>query len=474
MDQVVVLPKLVNSAWNSSPDLRRGQQGPGLVPGAVREDTGEGDTGQHALVALDRRPLEAVLLEHAGADEPGPARAVVVVGPQFHAPLVSLGILHRLEQVGPTAVGIEYFVGIELAVVVDVRQAPGLVQVVGQRERIALDFAFQAQASAEKLRGARADRSQLGLVERGRVSPGGGQYGALEGGARRRIFLVLQYRLDQQVVHGARIEDQAGGEGVLSLQVLCVPSPGAHGLAGTVQVLDVAVALFVDDGQTRAQCVAHQRARDHAAEAPLVEVAEAGGGLALEFVGRFVGDDADRSDAGGGAEQRGLGTLDDLDAIDVEQFHSGAPGARDVDAVLVDGHPGLTLRAAGVGGDAADDEGGIVGALLLHHQAGHEGGQPVEALDAQALEKVLVVGGDRQRHIGGGLRPFLCGDDHLLQQILCGGRKAEGGADGGGEECSGKGAFHGDRASRSMRGCSDSSLEHLPNYDRAVGSVVVT
>jgi hypothetical protein len=91
-----------------------------------------------------------------------------------------------------------------------------------------------------------------------------------------------------------------------------------------------------------------------------VAAVEAAGGQlrdeALLGSGR-VRDDADRAADGVAAEQRALRTLQDLDAVDVQQALVRADGARQVHAVDVHADAGIEIEREVVLADAADRRG---------------------------------------------------------------------------------------------------------------------
>ena len=166
-------------------------------------------------------------------------------------------------------------------------------------------------------------------------------------------------------------------------------------------------------------------------EAEVTAVQAAGRDLRRELllVARRVGDDADRATFGVGAEQGALRTLEDFDAVHIQQVLVGTDGAGQVDAVQVHADGGIEVEGEIVLADAAD-RGGEHRAVAGEGRAGIQvdaRGQITEGIDAGQIALLQGVGGERRdgnRHRLHVLGAALGGDDHLLQGARVIGRGA--------------------------------------------------
>ena len=100
---------------------------------------------------------------------------------------------------------------------------------------------------------------------------------------------------------------------------------------------------------------------------------------------RAGGDDADRANGAGGAEQGRLRALDDLDPFQIVDRLIRPARTRYVGAVVIERHARRLLRRSAVRRDAADDDAGVVRALLLDVKTRDVVGELVEIANAEFL-----------------------------------------------------------------------------------------
>src|ERR1700681_2918240 len=104
--------------------------------------------------------------------------------------------------------------------------------------------------------------------------------------------------------------------------------------------MDVSVLLFRRSGEPDLPRV-RERNVHGPAQVPSVEGAELQCPGTAELLGGFGADDVDRTADGVTAEQRPLGSAQDLHAIDVEHIETPADRARHVDAIDVSSDAGF-------------------------------------------------------------------------------------------------------------------------------------
>jgi hypothetical protein len=144
-----------------------------------------------------------------------------------------------------------------------------------------------------------------------------------------------------------------------------------------------------------------------------------------------------------GAEQRALRTAQGLDPVEVEQIDIGRE-QRQRDHRLVEIDPDLLLDARLVaddlaGRDAAHRHLALAGAEVLDRQAGDVARQVFQGRGAGALDVLLGLGVDRERHVQNGGVALGGGDDDLSTALVsCALSQGRQGDDGGGERCRGQ------------------------------------
>src|SRR5207248_4316380 len=115
----------------------------------------------------------------------------------------------------------------------------------------------------------------------------------------------------------------------------------------------VTVAYLRRYGDAREQSVADRHVRGEG-EIAAVESSRVRFGDEVRLAARRVGHDTDRASYGVRAEERALRTLQDLDAIHIEEVLIGADGAREIDAVQVDADARIQVERKVILTDAAD------------------------------------------------------------------------------------------------------------------------
>ena len=398
------------------------------------QDAGQLGQGQ-TFVDLDRRGRLVLFAEIAGADEARQGAAIVPVHAELLAPLLAVGDADAGQDRQGDAVRVEGLGRLEGAIGADRVQGQAVRQVIADQTGHAPDFAVDAQfAAARDVRprrqGGGGARIAVRAQDRARVRILRVVIDRAEADARGRVLLVVGDHIDAQGV--GRLEGGQGAEG-LGIDAVVV--------ATVQQVLDIAVAGLHAGGEAEGGRVADRRVQ-HQLDHAVVVGADGGAALGGEAVEIGLGlDHIDRADQGAAAVQGRLRTLGDLDPVDIEQFDEGARRARDGDAVLVDRHARLIGGAGRVRGQAADHEARVVRRLVLHQQAGHEGRQFLEVLNAEPVQELAAVGGQGERDLDRVLGAQLGGDDHLFQLGRLVGRHL--GVGGGGQRARG-GAAHKD------------------------------
>ncbi len=148
---------------------------------------------------------------------------------------------------------------------------------------------------------------------------------------------------------------------------------------------------------------------------------------------RLVGDVAEGSRLGAGAEERALGPAQDLDPIHVEKIDiRGKEGEGNHGFVQVGAHllldPRLVARNL-PGRYAAHRDLALAGAQVLDGEPGHVGGQGLDAVDAALSQRFLVGGGHGEGCILDALLSLHGRDRDLLLELglegeVCGHRRA--------------------------------------------------
>ena len=140
-----------------------------------------------------------------------------------------------------------------------------------------------------------------------------------------------------------------------------------------------------------------------------------------EFRSRLGGNDVDQAAGDVLAEQRALGTAQDLDPLDIHGGHVTAEGIRDVVAVYVHAAAERKYRIRMPSSDTANHDARVVGAIRLRQRdVGYEIAHILDGVDALRLHRLGVDRHDGQRQI---LKIFFappCGDDDLFQHGLGG------------------------------------------------------
>ena len=262
---------------------------------------------------------------------------------------------------------------------------------------------------------------------------------ALPGIHARRMLVRIAGEADiEGHVHLVR---RLPGEDAAQGPVVDGPTAGDAG----VEVLDVAVGLFLHPRQARLQPVG-DRAGDRTLDVEVLIAARAHGQVRLEVPGGLVGDELDGAAGGVAAEQGALRPAQHLDPLQVEQGEARRDEGAGIAVVLIDGHRRLLLVAEVVLRHAADveDHGGR--GVLVHLQAGHVPHQIGGVLDALAGQLGGAHHGHGNAHVLQALFPPLGGDHHLLHLIrrrgcgrsVCrrrhGGHDAEAGKGGAGQQ----------------------------------------
>ena len=186
------------------------------------------------------------------------------------------------------------------------------------------------------------------------------------------------------------------------------------------EVLDVAVAIELVAGEPECDRVAERQVQRGLAAVVVVvpgfEVDEAGD--LAHF--RLAGDEIDGAAGGIAAEQRSLGSAQDLDAFHVEELQRVQVGAADGDFVQVGGYAGLGGASDHEAADAPDAE---ARAAEVGCRERHVGGVELQVGRVDHLTVVENIAGQRghgDRHIGQALRDALRGDDHFFDRRLAG------------------------------------------------------
>ena len=349
---------------------------------------------QLALVGLVVEVAVRGLVEIRTAEEAGELAAVVVVEAQFLAELVAPGVLVEFDEVGLRAVGVELVEGFVTAPAGDGGQRPGVVEGEVAEHGGAVDFAVGAEVFAALRIGGVGVEAALFVRDDH----------AAEAGARRRVLLVVQDHVDAAVRADVEVQCAAQRTGVLALQ------------GAAVEVLDVAIAGFVERRDAALHVVADvgvvvagEAALVVAAQADLETAAATGAGLVLDQV---YG-----AGLGGAAEQGALRPAQDFHALHIEHFDRRAARAADRHAVLEQRDARLLGGVVEIGGDAADRDAGVVDALGLDFQAGHQRAEIAVVVDALGLQELAGIGVDRDRHVLDLLLALLRGDHDPVQRI---------------------------------------------------------
>ena len=247
---------------------------------------------------------------------------------------------------------------------------------------------------------------------------------AAEGGARRRVLLVVEDQVEAAALAGVEVQRATQGTGVLALQ------------GAAVEVLHVAVAGLVERRDAALHAVAEVGVVE-AGEAALVVAAQAQLETGRGAAAGLVLDQVDGAGFGGAAEQRALRAAQHFHALQVEHLDRRTAGATDRHAVLEHRDARLLGRVVEVGGDAADRDARVGDALGLHFQARHQRAEVAVVLDALRLQEVAGVGVDGDRHVADLLFALLGGDDDAVEfaGLLAAGRGllGEGGQGDGGD-----------------------------------------
>ncbi|MNE06321.1 hypothetical protein D3C80_989060 [compost metagenome] len=363
----------------------------------------------HALVELGRGALITLFAEPAGAGKARQAPAVVPVQAELLAPLFAVSFLRRRQQRQRQTVGVEGFVGVELAI------GRGRIQRQRRRQRPlhqtrhAPDLAVQTQALAAVEGGARRQGRALPrrttAQNRARRRVGGIIGDGLERGAGGGVGLIVGDQVGAQIVGRGPGARQAEGLGLDAVVVLAAQ-----------QVLDRAVARLHPRGQAQSRRLA-DRGVHEALDRAIAEVAGLGPHLGVELARTgAVLHQIDRPDQGAATIEGRLRPLGDLDPLQIEQLDIGAARLGDRHPVLKHGNARLGRGRARVRGDAAHHKARIIRRLVLHQEARHEGRQLFELLNAQVLEELAAIGCQGEGHLDGVLRTQLGGDDDVVHR----------------------------------------------------------
>ena len=258
---------------------------------------------------------------------------------------------------------------------------------------------------------------------------------ALDGG---RGHLVGANRLPAAAGFLLAVVDRAGDGKAIALiaksrpdaRPCCWVEVLVEHLAFERQVVHVARRFGIPAGQAQREAIA-ERNVDHAVDAPgvlfggaHVRVAHVHCGIELGGVGLLV-EVPDRATLGTFAEQRALGTLENLDALYVEQGPAhlvvGTEGCGDRRAVEVDADGGTGQEVAGTAGlgrDAAHGEPVLAVEAALHAQARHHGVDVFHALAAHVLYQAVGDSTDRLCRVHEVGFAVGRGDDHFLDHRL--------------------------------------------------------
>ena len=273
-----------------------------------------------------------------------------------------------------------------------------------------------AQRRARKGRAAQIGILE-GIVTAARRTGEGGESARDEGRAAVALLVVGANQVDREV--GCRGEAQRAAQAELVLRIELF-------LLACGEVLDITVARTPFERQPSGDHIV--AGIEIAAEQRLVEIAVAAGDLAREAFARTRRDEADRANRRGGAEQRRLRALDDLDPLEIVDRLVRPARTRDVDAVVIERDARPLLRGTRIRGDPADDDAGVVGALLLDVEPRNIVRQLVEIGDAEFFDPVPGHRRNGDRHILRALFDLLRSDDdrgaagglvrgrHLLRQ----------------------------------------------------------
>ncbi len=321
-------------------------------------------------------------------------------------------------------------------------QAEATTEIVVDQQRHALDCAIQSQLPAA--------RPQFGKTERIGGAAGRRDAAALERGAGGRVFLVIENQRRFGCIAQQRTQAGADGERVLAVQF----ATGALGVRTqtdrrTGDIVDEPIARPINGGDAAKKKTVDERGIERGFDSTLGKITDTQADAAAELILRLGADDADRTNAGSRTEQGGLRALEDFDPFDVEQLENRTARPADINAVKEHGHPGREIGRARVAGNAADHEAGVVRALLLNLDAGHETGQFKKLLDADTLKEAAVIGSHADWHILCALFAALRGDCQAIHDQA---------------GLSGSFGFFGLPESRGAQGGNDGGKEELPGY----------
>ena len=308
------------------------------------------------------------------------------------AELLAFGDLGEFEEGRGRAVGIEHFGAVELAVAIDRGEGP----VVGKRpfgSKVEIvDFAVEAELVIAQRRTREGRAAQIGVfksvVAATRRTGEGREAARNEGRTAIALLVVGADQVDRQI--GCRRVPQRGAHAELVLRVEFL-------ILACGKVFDIAVARAPFEGDAPGQHV--RTGIEEAAEQRLVEIAVTTGDLAREAFARTRGHEADRADRRSGAEQRRLRALDHFDALEVVDRLVRTARSRDIDPVVIERDARPLLRGTRIRGDPADNDAGIVGALLLDVEPGHVARQFVEIGNPEILDPLAGHGRNRDRDV---------------------------------------------------------------------------
>ncbi|MCY1172513.1 hypothetical protein D9M73_126490 [compost metagenome] len=343
--------------------------------------------------------------------------------------LVAARVLGKLQIPGRTAIGVEHFVAVELAIAVDGGEADPGGQFRRQREVGVIDVALQAELGATQHLRAIGRARQFGIAIVAAIAARRRLRARAEGRAGVALAVIGQHQRGGERIGRCPAQRTAQAALILAVEIvllgLALILVGHIGIAG--DVADEAVMIFVGEGEARRERVVADI--DEARHLPAIVIAvgcDDPGGRSGLGPGR---DDVHRANCGCGAEQRRLRPLHDFNALKIEQILICATRARDVDAVIVQRNARALLRRAAIRGDATDHEARVVVALLLNAQTGNVHRHFGERVDPQRLHLCAGQRRHRDRHVLQLLFTLLRGDDDVaalrLGRLCCGGRLGE-------------------------------------------------
>ena len=411
--------------------LRRFHHTSGIVDAGQARDQAGGALQENALFRAERHALEAGFPEIIGPEK-GPERLTRIVHTAFEAQLLAARILGKFEIPGLGAVGVEHLVAVEIAPAGDPGEAPIVIHLVAGRQVEIIDIAGQARLVGPQHGG--AERRPADFLEAvGAGGAAGGREAARgKGRARCPLAVIGAHQIDGEIRRRREAQRDAGA--ILALAIEIIDARAVRRLrTGTAgDILHHAIAQLDGAGDPQGDHVVAKV--DVAIDAALIKIAIAHTHFARGAGTRLGGDHRNDADGRCGAEERRLRALHHFDAFKIIEIEIGAARPRHVDAVQIDGDGRCSLRGTAVGGDAADHETRVVGALFLHIEAGHIGRELVELGDADLAQGPPGVGGDGDRHVALLLLALLGGDDNLLAQrfgdlIIAGGLGCGGGQD---------------------------------------------